>query len=139
MLGTIGEKKRMDGTVISDSVNLASRLEGLTSIYGSSIIISENVLKSINNPENYHFRFLGKTTVKGKNVPVSVYEVFDCDDEDIIKLKNLLKKDFEKGVSYFSEGNYDEAKMIFSDIISKNPKDKAAEYFYSQVISKLKL
>ncbi|MFN8672709.1 MAG: response regulator [Candidatus Sericytochromatia bacterium] len=138
MLGTIGEKKRMDGTVISDAVNLASRLEGLTSRYGSSIIISENVLKLIDNPENYHFRFLEKTTVKGKNVPVSVYEVFDCDDEDIINLKNLLKNDFEKGVKYFSEENYEEAKIIFSDILAKNPKDKAAEYFYSQIINKLR-
>jgi two-component system sensor histidine kinase ChiS len=139
MLGTIGEKKRMDGTVISDAVNLASRLEGLTSRYGSSIIISENVLKSIDNPENYHFRFLEKTTVKGKNVPVSVYEVFDCDDEELINLKNLLKNDFEKGVRYFSEEKYNEAKIIFSAIISKNPKDKAAEYFYSQIINKLKI
>ncbi|MFN4150291.1 MAG: response regulator, partial [Candidatus Sericytochromatia bacterium] len=139
MLGTIGEKKRMDGTVISDAVNLASRLEGLTSRYGSSIIISENVLKSIENPENYHFRFLENTTVKGKNVPVSVYEVFDCDDEELINLKNSLKNDFEKGVRYFSEENYEEAKIIFSDIISKNPKDKAAEYFYSQIVYKLKI
>ena len=41
MLGTLAEVDRMEGSVISDAVNLASRLEALTKRYGSKVIISE--------------------------------------------------------------------------------------------------
>ena len=45
MLGTLGELDRMEGSVISDAVNLASRLEGLTKLYGSKVIISEHTYR----------------------------------------------------------------------------------------------
>ena len=133
MLGTIGEKRRMDGTVISDAVNLASRLEGLTTRYGSAIIISENVLLLLDNPDSYHYRFLEKTTVKGKNIPVSVFEIFDCDPYEVKSLKQETKADFEYAVKLFSDKNFSEAKNIFGKILKINPEDKAAEYFYNQI------
>ena len=79
MLGTIGETERMDGTVIADTVNLASRLEGLTKRYGASILMSEHTLSKMTQPQAYLTRFLGKVQVKGKNIAVSVFEIYDGD------------------------------------------------------------
>ena len=47
MLGTLGESNRMEGSVISDAVNIASRLESLTKVYKSDILISEDTKKKI--------------------------------------------------------------------------------------------
>ena len=68
MLGIIGEEERIDGTVISDAVNLSSRLEGLTKMYGAPIIVSGDTLLNVQNNSifSYNYRFIDKVKVKGK-------------------------------------------------------------------------
>ena len=75
MMGTIGEKHRMDGTVISDAVNLASRVESLTKTYHVGLLISQHTLQSLSNPRLYDIRPVDDVVVKGKTHPVTIYEV----------------------------------------------------------------
>jgi len=75
MLGTIGENRRMDGTVISDAVNLASRLEGLTKKLGIGIAISETTYECLKSPETYKINHVGRERVKGKAKEISIFEV----------------------------------------------------------------
>ena len=76
MMGVIGDKQRMDAGVVADSVNTASRMEGLTKYFGVSILLSEDVLKQLLDPQDFQIRFLGKVMVKGKQTPFKVYGVF---------------------------------------------------------------
>jgi len=75
MLGTIGEKHRMDGTVISDAVNLAARIEGLTKDYGAPMLISEYTYAELANPAAYAIRPVDVVVVKGKTRPVAIHAV----------------------------------------------------------------
>lgn len=123
MLGIIGADNRMDGTVISDSVNLSARLEGLTKEYKVSIIVSEIVIQELKKDNTYHTRLLDRVQVKGKQEKVTVYQVYDGISKSEIEAIDSIKSDFEKGVESFHKGEYIEAKKYFLQANSILPQD----------------
>ena len=129
MLGIIGSEDRMQGAVVSDAVNLAARLEGLTRIYGSSVTLSELTFSHLRDPHKYMHRFVDKLRVKGKNQPVSVYEVYDGDPQPIAMLKEETKADFEEGLRLYYDRKFSESSVEFNQVLQENPQDKAARIY----------
>lgn len=132
VMGIIGDMNRNDTAIIADTVNTASRMEGVTKYYGAHIIISEDSYKTIENKDRYHFRYLGKVQVKGKDNITGIYECFDGDTPKVAKLKAETLKDFKKGLDYFFNNQFPKASATFDKVLSKNPEDNVAKYFITR-------
>jgi predicted ATPase/class 3 adenylate cyclase len=75
MLGTVGGKNRMDGTVLSDAVNLASRVESLTKKYGAGILITQHTVDRLPDAAVFNIRPVDMVTAEGREEQVEIYEV----------------------------------------------------------------
>ena len=133
MLGVIGEENRMETSVISNSVNLAARLESLTRRYKVGIVISEETLLKLENKDAYHYRCLEKVQVKGMNEPVTVYEIFDADSKDSILRKSKTKSEFEKALSLFWAGQFTEANLHIAHVLAANPNDIVFQLYQRRI------
>jgi len=130
MLGILGERKRIDSTVMSDNVNLTSRLEGLTRKFGAAIIISAVTYQKLSRKEIYVFRNLGVARVKGKGESVRIYEVLDGLNSSDRRERIKYLDEFEKGVAAYEGLDFEGACSVFSEILEACPSDAAALEFY---------
>lgn len=137
MLGTVGGPNRMDGTVISDAVNLASRVESLTKNYGVSLLITQETYSRLKYPSNYAIRSLDTVKVKGKSEAVTVYEVFDADPPAIKEGKLATLKLFAEALAIYSEGKFTKAARLFADCWHENQGDRASKIYWERCQSAL--
>lgn len=129
MLGTIGEYHRMEGTVISDAVNVASRIEALTKTYGVPLLISETTFQKMHNPSQYAIRFIDRVKVKGKSTEVVIHEVFQADEPEVREGKLATRDDFEQACLLYHQGLFIEADEIFNTCLAINPQDSVAQVY----------
>jgi class 3 adenylate cyclase len=129
MLGTVGGINRLDGTVISDAVNLASRIETLTKYYGVELLITQQTFLHLQNPGKYDIRLIDRVQVKGKSEQVTVYEIFDADPPELREGKLTTKSEFEKAILLFHLNSFSEAQGLFQRCLTANPGDKVSQIY----------
>ncbi len=136
LLGTIGEKERMEATVISDAVNLSSRLENLTKLYQAKILISMDTFLELENQSDFSFRILDKVKVKGKEKFVTVVEIMDGYSPEMLEKMMKSRVYFEEGVAFYLSREFEKAIRSFDKVLEELPNDRAtliymkrAEYF----------
>lgn len=129
MLGTIGAEDQMQTTVIADSVNVASRIEGMTKTFGVNLLLSSSVVDGLPAGHPFRLRGLGAVTAKGKSQSTEIFECFDNDPPELIAHKSLTAPQFARGMEEFRKGQLLTAGRIFARIAEMEKHDSVAVYF----------
>ena len=132
MLGTVGSRNRLDTTVIGNTVNMASRLETLTAVFGSSILISDFTYKNLEEPERILMREIGAIRVRGHREPVGVYEVFAGDESSAAELKENTAGRLLFAIAQFKARAFAEALAAFEQILTELPEDRLVLFYKEQ-------
>ena len=126
VVGNMGTQKKMNYTVMGNTVNLASRLEGVNKEYGTSIIVSENTINETGG--KLLVRRLGWIRVVGISKPVRIYEVLELARDADPSLHKLVEL-FHNAVNIFESRQWENAKGAFNEVLNQFPDDAPSKLY----------
>ncbi len=128
-IGIVGENERLSGTVISDTVNISSRLESLTKTYHTAMLVSKDTIDRMKDPDILNKRYVGMVQVAGVNEVNALYEILDCLGEEEREKRTASKADFREAVRLFHLGRRSEAVEQLKSIQAENRSDTVVDMY----------
>ena len=133
MIGIVGEEERLSGTVISDTVNMSSRLESLTKQYNTAMLVSKDTVDRLSDAEAYNMRYLGIIQVAGVNEVKAVYEVLDCMPDEEREKRSANSTEFREAMRLFQLGRRSDAASALQSIVDEGKNDEVTDMYLKYI------
>jgi len=125
MVGAIGGKERLACTLISDAVNLASRIESLTKQYAAPLLVSDATVAKLEDREAFQLREVDVVVAKGRVETTTLYEVLDAEPAEVRSRKLADLPAFAAALEQYRAGHLAAARDAFGALAG----DAAAELY----------
>ncbi len=129
IIGTVGTKDRLSTTVVGNTVNLASRLESITTKYSTEIIVSATTIANLRDHSLIRYREIDTIIAKGMSSPCEIYEVYNHKDLEFQQKMSYSLKPYMDGLVAYKLGLFEEAKANFQESLNLNPEDTISKLY----------
>lgn len=134
IVGNMGSYRVFDYTVIGDTINLASRLEGANKRYNTFLMISEATHNAL-TPDRFYTRILDIIKVKGKSHGVKVFEVYGDAKDNIAPETLAYYQTYQAGIEAYLARDFTHALTLFAAALQARPEDPAAKWLISRIVA----
>ena len=129
ILGTLGGRYRMETSVVSDAVNVASEIQDLTKEYNSSLLASGQTYDTLKDKSRLQIRYIGKILLQEKTHATDIWEIYSADVEEKRYAKLAIAAHYDRVIDSFNQGSYSAALQLFLTCLEKLPDDKVIQQY----------